>query len=198
MQWIVITPPLFVEGEANVIDLLFRHGVDLLHFRKPDSTVEACRRLLQEIPAQWYGRIVLHDHFELALELGLHGVHLNRRNPKAPVAFQGSISCSCHSLEEVVSSKPQCNYVFLSPIYDSISKEGYGSSFSDSQLRNAASKHIIDKQVIALGGISLERLSEIRSYHFGGAAFLGAIWSRKDSPCFAEYLDHIHETMMYD
>ena len=120
MEWIVITSPDFLPGEAFFIDKLFSCGLDLLHLRKPGAPIEACRNLLNEIPKRWHNRIVTHEHFALASEYGLHGIHLNRRNPIAPDGYTGSISCSCHSLEEVIANKPQRAYVFLSPIFNSI------------------------------------------------------------------------------
>lgn len=191
MKWIVITSPDFVPGEATFIDLLFRCGMDLLHLRKPDASVEDCRRLLNEIPREWHNRIVTHDYFQLASEFPLYGVHLNRRNPVPPTGFRGSISRSCHSLDEVMENKPQCNYVFLSPVFNSISKEGYESAFSDATLKQAAGCGIIDTKVVALGGISCDSLPQVRAWGFGGAAFLGDIWQRKDSDDVEEYLKNI-------
>lgn len=191
MKWIVITSPDFVPGEATFIDLLFRCGLDLLHLRKPDASVDDCRRLLNEIPREWHNRIVTHDYFQLADEFPLYGVHLNRRNPMPPIGFRGSISRSCHSLHEVMENKPQCNYVFLSPVFNSISKEGYESPFSDEALKQAAGRGIIDNKVVALGGISCDSLPQVRAWGFGGAAFLGDIWQRKDSDDVEEYLKNI-------
>lgn len=191
MKWIVITSPDFVPGEATFIDLLFRCGLDLLHLRKPDASVDDCRRLLNEIPREWHNRIVTHDYFQLASEFPLYGVHLNRRNPVPPTGFRGSISRSCHSLDEVMENKPQCNYVFLSPVFNSISKEGYESAFSDEALKQAAGRGIIDTKVVALGGISCDSLPQVRAWGFGGAAFLGDIWQRKDSDDVEEYLKNI-------
>ena len=137
MKWIVITSPDFVPGEAFFIDKLFGHGLDLLHLRKPGASADECRDLLERIPERWRGQVVLHEHFELAEAYGVHGIHLNRRNPQAPEGYGGSVSCSCHSLEEVAASKPRRQYVFLSPIFDSISKVGYAAAFPEEQLRQA-------------------------------------------------------------
>ena len=138
MKWIIITTPTFISHEAKYIDQLFEAGIDLLHLRKPDSTPEECEQLLQKIDPKWYPQIVIHDHFELCEKYHLHGIHLNRRNSQIPENFQGSISRSCHSFEEVTESldntnpdfpkgpKPTFDYVFLSPIFDSISKMGDG------------------------------------------------------------------------
>lgn len=195
MKWIVITSPNFLQGEATFIPRLFDHGVDLLHLRKPGASMEACRQLLDEIPYEWHNRIVLHSHFELASTYNLHGVHLNHRCPQAPEGFDKSISCSCHSLEEVELNKPMRNYVFLSPIFDSISKEGYGAAFSPEVLRDAASKQIIDYKVVALGGIEASHINVLKEWHFGGAAFLGDIWNRINDEDVDAYLDHLRQLL---
>lgn len=195
MKWIVITSPNFLQGEATFISRLFDHGVDLLHLRKPGASMEAYRQLLDEIPHEWHNRIVLHSHFELANMYNLHGVHLNHRCPQAPEGFDKSISCSCHSLEEVEQNKPMRNYVFLSPIFDSISKEGYGAAFSPEVLRDAASKQIIDYKVVALGGIEASHINALKEWHFGGAAFLGDIWNRINDKDVDAYLDHLRQLL---
>lgn len=177
MRIIAITLPHFFPGEASAINTLFAKGnIDLLHLRKPDSSIDDCRRLLDAIDKEWLPRIVTNDHFDLCREYGLHGVHLNRRNPTPPANHHGSLSCSCHSLQEVAERKPGMDYVFLSPIYDSISKQGYRSAFTDATLRKAAADGIIDSKVVALGGVTRERITQLEEYGFGGAAMLGDIW----------------------
>ena len=87
------------------------------------------------------------------------------------------------------------NYVFLSPIFDSISKEGYGAAFSPEVLRDAASKQIIDNKVVALGGIEASHINALKEWHFGGAAFLGDIWNRIDYKDVDAYLDHLRQLL---
>lgn len=191
MKWITITSPDFISGEAIFIDKLFLQGLDLLHIRKPDAPLEAYKRLLLQIPRHCYSRIVLHEHFALAEEFGLHGIHLNRRCSQVPDSFHRSISCSCHSLEEVKKQKDSKDYVFLSPIFDSISKVGYHAAFSPTSLKQAAIENIIDEKVIALGGITANNILFVKEWHFGGVAFLGDIWKRMSEPQVNEYLKHI-------
>lgn len=191
MKWITITSPKFLSGEAIFIDKLFSQGLDLLHIRKPDAPLEAYKLFLLQIPKQWYSRIVLHEHFALAEEFGLHGIHLNRRYSVAPNAFHGSISCSCHTIEEVITQKESKDYVFLSPIFDSISKVGYHAAFSPTLLKQAAIENLIDEKVIALGGITANNISLVKEWHFGGVALLGDIWKRMSDPQVDEYLKHI-------
>ena len=105
MKTIAITLPSFFTDEASAINRLFENGIDLLHLRKPDSQAEECRQLLEAVNKRWLQRIVVHDHFELCNEFQLYGIHLNRRNNTVPADHHGSLSCSCHSLEEVIERK---------------------------------------------------------------------------------------------
>ena len=80
---IVITRPDFFDGEASrIVDMLNSGRADLIHIRKPQSHQNEVERLLTYIPSELYSRLVLHDHFSLAVKYGLHGVHLNSRNPQ--------------------------------------------------------------------------------------------------------------------
>lgn len=208
MKLIVITPPEFFLGEAALLNTLLEHGVDSVHVRKPHSTREACKRLLDEVaddcqrrgssPLLHLQRLVLHDHHGLCVPYRLQGIHLNSRNPTVPVDIQQAnegtehhytLSASCHSTKEVAGRKPLLDYVFLSPIFDSISKEGYRAAYTEQELRAAADMGIIDQKVIALGGITPARLDKIKALHFGGAAFLGDVWRRQNN--VKEMVEHI-------
>ena len=177
MKRIVITSPDFLPGEASAIIKLLDSGTDTIHLRKPEATIVQCRELLDQIPASYRKHIVLHQYFELCDEYELQGIHLNKRNPYMPANSKGTVSCSCHSLDEVVKRKPTMDYVFLSPIFDSISKQGYCSAFSIETLKNAQQEGIIDEKVIALGGVTYSKLPLLESLSFGGAAMLGEIWN---------------------
>lgn len=180
MKLIVITAPHFFEGESRILSLLFQEGMERLHLRKPQSNIDELRRLLETIPPEYYPRIVLHDHFELVLEYKPVGIHLNSRNYSVPEGFKGSISRSCHSLEEIHENQ-KLAYVFLSPIFQSISKEGYGSGFPMEVLQKAASDGIINEKVIALGGMDQTTIPLIKPLNFGGVAILGALWGNEPS-----------------
>lgn len=197
MKWIVITMPDFIENEANNINQLFEAGLDLLHLRKPDSCIADCERLLQEINPKWYPGIVVHDHFSLCGKYHLHGIHLNRRNHQVPDGFQGSLSRSCHSFEEVTEAQKEAvfSYVFLSPIFDSISKKGYKHCFSNKDLEDAGNNGIINEKVIALGGVIPQFIPQLRVWNFGGAAFLGDIWNRRQDADWAEYLTNVRKCL---
>lgn len=182
---IVITLPFFFPKEAEEITRFFQDGLERLHLRKPESTVAQVRELLSAIPAQYHSRIVIHEHFELLQEFNLAGVHLNRRNPEAPAGWKGHVSISCHSLQELEARKKEgFDYLSLSPIYNSISKQGYEAAFSVPDLREAQAKGIIDNRVMALGGITDANKDEALGYGFGGVMILGYAW--RNSSAFAK------------
>lgn len=195
MEWIVITSPGFLQGEADFIDRLFNHGLDRLHLRKPGADIGECRRLLDGISREWLPRIVVHDNFGLCREYGLGGVHLNGRNPMAPPNHEGSVSRSCHSLEEISRYKGECDYLTLSPIFNSISKQGYMAAFGPGQLAAARDSGLIDRRVMALGGVTLENIPRVKELGFGGVAILGDVWQRMADGNVDEYLASLRKAL---
>lgn len=183
---IVITKSEFFEGEAErIVQLLDSGQADIVHIRKPalgslaDSArgLEKLERLIQALPARLYSRLVLHDCHQLAVKYQLRGVHLNSRNPQPPAGWGGAVSISCHSLKEVASCLHQpYDYMSLSPIFDSISKPGYYSAFSKEKIAAARELGLIGPRVMALGGVTFDKIKEVEQMGFGGAMILGDAW----------------------
>lgn len=176
MKLIVVTAETFSDKESVAINRLFERGLERLHLRKPFASRNETERFILQIDPSHYAQIVLHDHYALTKTFPLGGIHLNRRNSKALID-KGllTFSRSCHTFEEVKASH-DCDYVFLSPLFDSISKMGYKQQFTPEQLADAQANGIINDRVIALGGITVENISQIRRYGFGGVAVLGSLW----------------------
>ncbi|MCM1312817.1 MAG: thiamine phosphate synthase [Bacteroides sp.] len=201
MKLILITSPTYFTEEAILINSMFDAGLDTLHLRKPDSNLEMYEQLLIQIDRQWLDRIVIHEHFSLKEKHSLKGIHLNKRNPNIPENYTGHVSCSCHSIDEIKAWKNKYNYVFLSPIFNSISKTGYLSKFSEQDLIQAKQEGIIDHKIIALGGIDIANISRVKSYGFGGAAIMGGLWSQlghdipKDIYTATNYLKKLYKSL---
>ena len=153
---IIITLPDFFPGadglqrEARLIEEHLRSGrADFIHIRKLGATDEKVQTLIDEVDEVLRPRLVIHKHHD----------------PR-----------SCHSLQEVIERKPLYDYVSLSPIFDSISKQGYMSHFTPQQLAQAQADGIIDQKVYALGGVTFDRLKDVKQMGFGGAMILGDAW----------------------
>lgn len=182
MKLIVISKEKVFDGEPLWINALMEKYDFIFHLRKPGSTEKEMEELILQINSNFHNRIVLHDHFTLAAKYSLKGVHLNSRNPQANMEGEYwshcSISRSCHTLKEVEEYKGLCNYVTLSPVFNSISKAGYNAGFSYDTLKEASEKGILDNKVVALGGISTSNIQSVVKMGFGGAAVLGTIWNQ--------------------
>lgn len=189
MKLIAITTPTFFVEEDKIITALFEEGLDILHLRKPETSPMFSERLLTLIPEKYHPRIVTHEHFYLKEEFNLKGIHLNERNPQEPHDYAGHISCSCHTTEEVKNKKHFYDYVFMTPIFQSISKENLYAMHTPEELRQAQKDKIIDSKVVALGGINLDNVLEIKDMGFGGAAILGDLWDRFDAYSDPSYLN---------
>lgn len=206
MRIIVISAPDFLPGEAEAVTALLEAGAWRVHVRKPAAGSDSIARLLEEFPQCYRSRLSLHDHHELAENCGVGGVHLNSRNPSAPDGFGGLVSRSCHSIAELSQYSSVCDYMFLSPIFDSISKSGYNSRFSLEEIRRrivagsdvaTARMDVMSSdgncrsvdwgRVFALGGVCPDNIRLLEETGFGGAAVLGYIWEpfRLDHNCAA-------------
>ena len=177
MKIIAITTPKVIDEDAYIIKSLLDKGVDIVHLRKPESSISECRKLLSTLDAEYRASIVIHDYHELYSEFSLRGIHINRNITTLPEGYNGLKTRSCHSLEEVVRYKSEYDYLLLSPIFDSISKVGYRSTFNEDVLQRASTSGIIDSKVIALGGVTLDKTSYLKGLNFGGAAMVGAIYN---------------------
>ena len=173
---IAFTPEQPFMLEPVFISEILSRGWDMVHLRHPSASCEEIREILEAVPKKFHNRIRLHDHFELANSFNLGGIHLNRRCPSVPTGYSGPYSRSCHSVEEVKQCN-DCDYVTLSPVFDSISKEGYKRVFTkiDFKKINKDSTSGVTTKVIALGGVDADHIRTVKFLGFNGFAVLGAL-----------------------
>ncbi len=188
MKIIAITTPTAMPEDVCLIQSLMDKGIDMLHLRKPDANIDACRKILDALTSEQRSKIIIHDYPELYDNYSLKGIHINKNIPSLPDDYKGFKTRSCHSFDELAKYKNDYDYLFLSPIFDSISKNGYKSTYTDEDLHKASGLGIIDDKVIALGGVTLDKIEYLRKLHFGGVAMIGGIYNRK----VLEKLDHLH------
>jgi len=111
---------------------------------------------------------------------GIHYKERDRPQPPIPRAFQGvSQSTSLHKLADVLQDWQNLDYAFLSPIFDSISKEGYMAAGFDKQDVSLTLQKA-QMPVYALGGVSIDKIAAVRRMGFQGIGLLGAVWGKDD------------------
>lgn len=173
-----------------MLEDLFEAGLQAFHLRKPGASAAAVEAYLQAVPLQYHDRIVLHSHYELARRYQVRGLHLPA-HARATWTAQArwrqlghSLSTSFHGLEELRRHRRHYDYVFLSPIFDSLSKQGYGQAFAlaelQEELRRLRQRGQYVPQVVALGGITAVNVAQVRAMGFAGAAVLGSVWQAAD------------------
>ena len=177
MKIIAITMPKMIDEDAYLISNLLKMGIYSVHLRKPEASIHECRTLLAKLTKEERANIIIHDYPELYNEFSLKGIHINKNITSLPDGYNGFKTRSCHSFEEIEKYKTEYDYLFLSPIFDSISKVGYKSGFTKDELLKASTSGIIDHKVIALGGITLDMLPYFQELNFGGIAMIGGIYN---------------------
>lgn len=189
MQLLVITPPALVPNEARLASELLAAGLPRLHVRKPAFGPAEMRDYVHHIPARYHARLVLHGHPTLVAELNLGGLHLtaaarNCLSSRPQLRPGQTLSTAFHTLAEIRQHRRKYAYVFLSPVFDSISKTGYVANPELSTLheilRQRQQRGGYMPHVLALGGITADKLALVRQAGFAGAAVLGAIWQSPD------------------
>ena len=70
------------------------------------------------------------------------------------------------------------DYVFLSPVFDSISKSKYQGKFKDQNFNVFLKK--VKQKVYALGGIDASKIDKVKRMDFQGVALHGAIWESEN------------------
>jgi thiamine-phosphate pyrophosphorylase len=126
----------------------------------------------------------------LAAKYQLKGIHLTRKerkkklktwlirrylNVKHPAL---SISTSYHSLGPLNQNKQNYEYVFLSTIFNSVSKDKKQANFVRPNLSVFLNNS--PHNVIALGGIEASRIDDVAKMGFSGAAAVGGVWASDD------------------
>ena len=162
-----------------------REGVHLVQVRELDldsglllQLVSACVEVVRGTRT----RIVVNDRLDVALASGAHGVHLRgdsfsaaRARALMPPPFL--IGRSVHSAREAVAAADEggLDYLIFGTVYESASKPGRAPSGIAGLSAVARATRL---PVLAIGGITPERIDEVISAGACGVAAIGMF----DSP----------------
>ena len=176
---IVIAPEKDIRDEVNILNELFEAGLECFHLRKPNKNYQEHCDYLNQIAIKYHDKIVVHHFHELINKFNLKGIHFTEKkridnidNPgqyfKGLNMFGKTISSSFHEPQELDDCYFEFDYHLLSPVFNSISKQGYkGRGFDVNH---------IDKTVIGMGGVSVANLATLDTLGYKGVGVLGAIW----------------------
>jgi thiamine-phosphate pyrophosphorylase len=180
---ILISPPSDKDGEIDLLCQFFDAGLSRFHLRKPNFSAEDLKRYLNKIPTEHLSKIVVHRCPEVLADFEVGGYHF-RSNEPAQV-MKGTSSKSLHKLGELTGLKESMDYVFLGPIFRSVSKKGYGPKISINEIFSLFSSGRLNRlnkipKVYALGGIRKKKILRLSEVGFSGVALLGSVWGSRD------------------
>jgi len=146
-----------------------------------------CRRLLG--PARDAGAmLIVNDRVDVALAVGADGVQRTHTSLavddiRAVAGRRLCVGVSVHSLEDAVDAELKgADWVTYGPVYDTPSKRQYGAPQGLERLATVARGLRIP--VVAIGGITPERVKEVRAAGARGVAVISAILAA-ESPAAA-------------
>lgn len=203
-------PPLLVVTDRRQARLLlpalaaavFEGGGRWLLLRDKDlaraERISLARHVI-EIAAPFGARVLMSGDVKAAREAGTAGVHLARdgdpaaaRRTLGPSAL---IGLSAHDLGEAQrATAGGADYVTLSPVFASASKPGYGPPLGLRTLAEIAAA--VALPVLALGGITAERVCDCLAAGAAGVAVMGQVMAAEDpAAVVGEFAGALHETL---
>ncbi|MDF4202925.1 thiamine phosphate synthase [Maribacter sp. SA7] len=180
---VLIAPEKDIPNEIEILHQLFQEGLVYYHLRKPFKNYQEHCDYLDAIDEKYHSRIVVHLFHELVNAYDLKGVHFQEQkridhidNPgqyfKKLDMYGKTISSSFHDPEVLAQCDFEFDYHLLSPVFSSISKEGYeGKGFNVNH---------IDKYIVGMGGINDETVNPTIKLGFKGIGVLGGVWNMEN------------------
>lgn len=165
---ILFSYPTKINNEPQLInEIVEGNSWDKFHLRKPSWSEQEVDDLYNELNDEVKRITVIHQNFKGSC----HSFE------EVEVYEDSIMSSSCHP--EFIEGKGMGNleYCFLSPVFDSISKQGYKANFDKEELKEFLNKERKIK-VIGLGGVTESNYHELLDLGFDGGAFLGSVWEK--------------------
>ena len=175
---ILFTPEENKSTEKEQLIYFLENELSVLHVRKPRITELELRSWLSQFEEKYLRKMVLHQHHGLAEAFPVKGIHLKenirRKQENLELYIEHyklngfTISSSFHDFENMKTEALLFDYVILSPVFTSVSKEGYqGKEFNVEKFPH---------KVVALGGIEADKIPRVKYLGYEGVAVMGAIW----------------------
>jgi thiamine-phosphate pyrophosphorylase len=176
-------------SEVKEVIELFKHGLETFHLRKPKFSKLQTAEYLNAIPSEYHNRIVLHHFHSLRKKYNIKGVHITREQRKKQyrskfklfklkLSLRGkTTSRSISKIESLDENLKQFDYIFLTPVFNSISQNGHSGHFGERSITKYLK--LSTTKVYALGGVKIDNVEASFEMGFTGIALLGSIWNNE-------------------
>lgn len=194
----VLAQPSFLHTAALVINAC---GADLaVHLRGHNTdgaTLHALAERLRALCALTDAWLVVNDRIDVAMAAGAQGVQLGAQSlPIADTRTLVGLGCrigvSTHDPDEsAFAAADGADWILMGTIFDSATHPGVRPAGLDA-LRDCVERTAAP--VVAIGGITPERVAQVEATGAHGVAVLGGVWRAADPRAAAQrYRDAVRE-----
>ncbi len=199
-----ITHPSDRYSIAEEVQMVLEGGCKWIQLRIKDISDEEFRQTaLEIIPLckENEAFLVFDDRVELAMEMGVHGVHLgkNDMNPlqaRETMGAEAIIGVTANTADDILRLKGwDVDYVGLGPFRYTTTKKNLSPLLGPDGYREVVNKvreANIPLPIVAIGGITLEDIPEIMATGVNGVAVSGSIIN---APNPVKYTRQLIETL---
>ena len=171
----------------DVVDAALQGGVDAVQLREKDLPgaalfALACR--LRELTRRYGARLLINDRIDIALAVGADGVHLpvDSFAPADARRLLGAgalVGASTHSVEQARNAAAGgADFIVFGPVFDTPSKRAFGAPLGLDAL--ALVTRAVTVPVLAIGGVTADRVRSVRQCGAAGVAVVAAILAADD------------------
>src|SRR5262249_2641628 len=157
------------------------HAVQLRDKDLAGRPLLALAERLRALTARSGALLLVNDRVDVALAAGADGVHLGDGSMpvdvvRALLPADALIGVSTHAAAEVAAAT--ADFAFFGPVHETPSKSSFGPPQGTGRLRDAVAAARVP--VLAIGGVTAARVSELRTAGASGVAVIRAILSAGD------------------
>ena len=172
---------------AEVVSACAAAGLPLVQVRDKAASgreLVELARAVREVTAPTGSRLVINDRVDVAAAVGADGVHLPAggippRDARALLGPGPLVGVSTHSPAEAEGAAGEgADYVVFGPVYDTPSKREYGRPQGLAALAEACRRTPVP--VLAVGGVTPERVGELRAAGAAGVAVIRGLLTAAD------------------
>ena len=184
-------PPLYLVTNRHqtnnrplltVLEEALQAGVRLVQLREKDLDTRSLLTLATDVLAltrSYDALLLINDRVDVVKAIGADGVHLRANSLPIQVTRQilgpkTLIGASAHTSQEVMAAESEgADFIVLGPIYDTPSKRDLGSPLGVHALEEIC--RACHTPVYAIGGLTPERVPEVRKSGAYGVAVISSI-----------------------
>jgi thiamine-phosphate pyrophosphorylase len=180
----LILDPLVCPARSlvDVLKEAAEHGVRLFQYRDKAASMRDAYRLgndLRRASADAGAFLVVNDRCDLALAVDADGAHVGQtdlplREARLLLGSGKILGVSTHTPQQVSDALDGCpDYIAYGPLFSTATKPEHEAVVGIDGLRHV--RRLVTVPLFAIGGIAVERVSEIRQAGADGVAVISAV-----------------------